>query len=368
MDEAALARAVSKAVGSETIEVVDWCRDSIHAAFNQSTGGVYRITGTGRDGSRMVPWSVILKIVHASDDPFGGGRSPSGSNYWKREAEIYRSGILEDLPSIRAPRCFGVEDVDASTAVIWLEDVAARAVTSWPARVYHVAARALGRYNGAYLTERPLPNAPALSRGWLRTFVNDLAPAFTDLPALGAEPIARRCWPGGLFEALLSLWEDRKRLLDGMDALPKTFCHLDAFPGNLALHENTGDVVALDWSYAGIGGVGTELAPVVAASVAFNEVEPDQAWHLDRLVFEGYLDGLRAAGWRGERDLVRFAACASAALHYGLFPIGAYLADEALRARFERIFERPAQAIADRWAALLVFLFERADEARRLLG
>jgi hypothetical protein len=41
VDRAALSEPVSKAVGSETIEVVDWRQDSIHAAFNQATGGLY---------------------------------------------------------------------------------------------------------------------------------------------------------------------------------------------------------------------------------------------------------------------------------------------------------------------------------------
>jgi hypothetical protein len=178
--------------------------------------------------------------------------------------------------------------------------------------------------------------------------------------------MVRRCWPDGLLDRVLGLWEERHALLDALERLPQAFCHLDAFPRNLLVDRRTREVVALDWSYAGIAAVGTELAPMVAASVAFFDAEPEQARHLDEIVFDGYLEGLRAAGWHGDPGMVRLGYTAAASVHFGLFPLGVFMMNEELRARFEQLFAHPAPDIVDRWATLVDFLLDQADEARSL--
>jgi len=366
MDRAALSRAVSNAVGSENVEVIDWRAHSIHAAFNQSTGGVCRLTGESADRGTIVPWSMVLKAVRPSDDPFGGSTDPLHPNYWAREALIYRSGLLDDLPGIRAPRCYGVDFPDESSAWIWLEDLAEHLGRCWTPGRYYVAAHALGRFNGAYLEGRGLPSADCLSRNWLTAFVSTFEPAFAELHSLRENVLVRRCWPGDLFGRLIELWRDRRVLLSALDGLPQTFCHLDAFPGNLIVDDDAQEVIALDWSFAGVGPIGSELAPMVAASVCFYDAEPAQMWSIDEAVFNGYMEGL-AAAWEGKRDVVRFGYTAAAALHYGLFPLGVFLLDQRLRARFERLFGHPARELADRWATLVGFLLDQAAEARELL-
>jgi Phosphotransferase enzyme family len=314
-----------------------------------------------------VPWSVIVKIVHASGDPFGGGSDPASANYWEREALIYRSGLLEDLPGIRAPRCLGIDRTRVVEARIWLEDIPKGCGPPWSAARYRLAARRLGEFNGAYLAGRPLPPPGHLSRDWLRAFVGDFGPAFARLPSVRDEPFVRRCWPGGLLDRVLRLWEDRETFLRALDRMPQTFCHLDAFPRNL-LFDGTGrEVVALDWSYAGIAPVGAELAPMVAGSVSFFDAEPERMRSIDEVVFAGYLRGLRAAGWDADPRLVRLGYTAAASLRYGLFPLGVFMLDEDLRAHFERVFAHPVIEILDRWAEVAGFLLDQADEARRAL-
>jgi len=310
---------------------------------------------------------MVLKVVHQSDGPFGGTADPDHPNYWAREALIYRSGILEDLPGVRAPRCFGVDFPDESSAWIWLEDLAEHLDRCWSPESFYVAAHALGRFNGAYPQGRPLPSTEYLSRDWLTAFVGTFAPAFVELPGLREDPLVRHCWPGDLFDRMTTLWNDRRLLLSTLNALPQTFCHLDAFPGNLILDDDAQEVIALDWSFAGIAAIGSELAPMVAASICFYDVEPEQMWSVDEAVFSGYVEGLAAAGWEGKRDVVRFGYTAAASLHYGLFPLGVFLLDPQLRARFERLFDHPAIELADRWATLMRFLLDQADEARELL-
>jgi hypothetical protein len=367
LDRETLSAPVAASLRSRTIDVIDWRQDSIHTAFNQSTGGLYRIAGTGRDRGRTVPWSVILKVVRASDGPFGGSVDPTTSNYWKRELELYRSGMLENLPGIRAPRCLGIDQHEAGLAWIWLEDVADRSGSRWSEPRYRLAARRLGEFNGAYVAGRPTPSAGYLSRNWLRRAVGGFGAAFARLPSVSEHPLVRRCWPGDLLDRVMHLWEERETLLMALDLLPQTFCHLDAFSRNLLVDEEAQQVVALDWSYAGIGAVGAELAPMVAASVCFFDADPEQMPRIDQVVFDGYLEGLRAVGWNGHPEAVRLGYTAAGSLRYGLFPLGVFVLDENLRAHFERVFARPVDEILDRWVEVAGFLLELADEARQLM-
>ncbi len=316
-----------------------------------------------------MPWSLILKVVHTVDDPrLGGIADPADANFWKREVLIYRSGILEELPGIRAPRCFGVDELDG-TAFLWLEDVRDSAGSGWTPAHYRMAAGRLGEFNGAYLVGRDVPTAPLLSRGWLRTLVTGFGPAVNRLPLLRGHPMVRRCWPDGFVDRVLRLYEERDAFLEALDRLPQTFCHLDAFPRNLLIDDRAedGGVIAVDWSFAGLGAVGTEIAPMVPASVWFFDAEPKEMVRLGEVLFDGYVDGLRAAGWRGDERLVRFGYTAASALRYGLFPLGVYMLDGHVRARFERVLAHPVEETVDRWAEAEGVLLGQADEARHLL-
>jgi hypothetical protein len=57
--------------------------------------------------------SLILKAV----GPASGSLEPSTWGYWKREALVYQSGLLNDLPGdLITPRCLGiVENPDQET-------------------------------------------------------------------------------------------------------------------------------------------------------------------------------------------------------------------------------------------------------------
>jgi hypothetical protein len=116
---------------------------------------------------------------------------------------------------------------------------------------------------------------------------------------------------------ILRLWADRHQLLALLDRLPCSFCHLDAFRRNLIAR--TGDegreqTVLIDWAEAGPGVVGEELVPLFSASLRFVAVDADKIADLDDLIFAGYVEGLRDAGWRGDSRLARFGYAATAAL------------------------------------------------------
>ncbi len=345
LDQADLTAPVRQATGRPTLEVVDWECSSIHIPFNWATGGVYRVMGTGRDGDELVRWSMILKVAQYPVRSHIGTVDPTDYNYWKREAILYQSGLLDNLQGLQAARSFGVVERSDTSAWLWLEDVHDPMGSRWPLERYRVAAHHLGQFNGAYLHKWAMPDLPCFTRDFLRSFMTAWAPWMARLPDVRDHPYVTRSCPATLLKRILGLWSEKEHMLTALDRLPRTFCHLDAFPRNLLVRTGPGGVeetVAVDWAFTGIAPIGADLAPMVAASVWFFDAAPDQMAEIDSLVFDGYVEGLRAAGWHGDTRVIRFGYVASAALRYGLFA----LLSTRQRKRGMEIMQRAA----DRWS------------------
>jgi hypothetical protein len=231
----------------------------------------------------------------------------------------------------------------------------------------------LGHFNGAYLVDRPLPSWTWLSSGWLRHNIETSASALPLLRDSLDHPLVRRWLPGRASDRLFRLWEERDLYLDALDRLPQTLCHLDLFRRNLfARRTADGDYesVAVDWAFAGRGAVGEELVSLVLASFIFYEVGLDKAQAIEQIVFEGYLEGLRDAGWRGDSRQVRLGYAAAASLRYKFNDIGRWLAvmlDENLHAMFSDMLGRPIGEVLDQVAQVYSFSDRLADEARELM-
>jgi hypothetical protein len=246
----------------------------------------------------------------------------------------------------------------------------------WPLAHYGQVARHFGRLGGLYLAKRPLPAWP-----WLLT--DQLArrsqafewPAFWQhYPMLRQEnALVQRGWSDELAQGFQRMWQDRDQFVQALAHLPHTLQHSDAGRKNLfARRRASGEIetVAVDWGSTGIGVIGEELAVLVTQTVYwFNGVRPEQVWELDQLVFDGYLQGLREVGWRGDATLARLGYTLAVTLRTGLgiFIIEWTARDETLRLWLERIMGHSIEEIADMFRVLRAYLIDCADEARRLL-
>jgi hypothetical protein len=369
INQATLTPLVQSALNSETVEVLDWDYEQLHGGAGAGNA-VYRFAGQGRDQEQKVPWSLILKTVSRDGD----NTHVSAWNYYRREPDAYQSGWLDDLPGgLVAPRCFGVVERPDGACWIWLEDVTDEIGCHWPLEHYGVVACHAGQVNGAYLVDRSLPSWPWLSSDWLRGYIALSAPAIPLIRNSLDHPLVRRGWPGDASERFFRLWEERNLFLDALDRLPQTLCHLDLFRRNLFARKTAdGDdqTVVIDWSYAGRGAIGQELVPLVLAGVAFNEVDFAQAQALEDIVFDGYLEGLHQAGWRGDPRLVRLGYTA-ASLRYRFAELGnamSLILDESRHFWAERVFGRPVEEIEDHWAQVGNLVDRLTDEARELIG
>jgi hypothetical protein len=314
-----------------------------------------------------VPWSLILKTLC----PVGDNANVSAWDYFKREADAYQSELLDDLPGgLVAPRCFGVVEHPDDTCWIWLEDVKDEIGSQWPLEHYGVAARHAGQFNGAYLVERSVPSWPWLSSDWLRCYIAQSASAMPRIRNSLDHPLVRRGFPAS--DRLFRLWEERDRYLDALDRLPRTLCHLDFHRRNLFARKTAdGDdqTVVIDWAFVGQGAIGQEVANLVFISLAFNEVDLAQAQMLEDIVFEGYLEGLRDAGWRGNPQQVRLGYTAGN-IHLRLGDLDRVIdliLDESQHSFAEQAFGRSMEEIEDHFGQVGSLCDSLIDEARELM-
>jgi hypothetical protein len=308
----------------------------------------------------------VLKVFHPAEDPAARVNQPTSWAYWCREALLYRSGLLADLPGeLRAPRCAGVIGTDDGSLQLWLEFVRDDAPGDWTFEQHARTAQHLGAMNGAYL-DRALPDLAGLSRRCLRSWVGRMRELIAERTAAGMFDRPEVQATVRSLERVRALERDAEALLDAIERLPQTFCHLDGWRENM-LASGAG-TVAIEWMFSGIAAIGEDPAAVLGADLWHFLVAPDRAGLFDEAIYSAYVSGLREAGWHGDERLVRFVHAGAVALRLGLLiPVWAprlTQADE--REWLERKFGRPLAAISEGWAEVLEFLLGRADEARDL--
>jgi hypothetical protein len=341
VDLAELSRAVGHDVTVYTVEEIEPAL-RIHSV----TGGVFRVSGDG--------FSLIIKIVkHGIDaDPHGlwvAGAEPSHRNYWKREWEAYRSGLLDALPGeLRAPRTYLCTEPAPDECWIWMEDVEGQPGTTWDIDDYDSVGFDLATTQAAFASGRSvLPSQPWLSRGWLRSWTDGLA---HQLGSIDDDSLWQQDWQApaaALRPRLQTLWAAREDLLSIVESAPQTLVHCDLWPANLIAADD-GTTVAIDWSQVGIGAIAQDLDQLTLDPV-WMQVLPDASLDdLEAHVLPGYLSGLRSAGFAvTDGDLRRWYA-AAASIHYApmLGFHGINSNDPATIGASERRFEAPYAAIA----------------------
>lgn len=375
IDEAVLTPLVQDALETQTLDIIDWTCDPIKGGFADRTvggAGTYRFSGQAKIQDEIVLWAFILKVLGKSSD--FGSDDPTDWNYWKREILAYQSGLLSNLPGgLSVPRCFGVKEHPGNQFWIWLEEIPETSeADNWSMARYELAARHLGQFNGAYLMGHPMPNHSWLTEGRVRNWLKIGEPQLRDLPGLTDHLVVRRWFTGNSLERTMNLWSKREQLLQQLDRLPRSLCHHDAFRRNLLTKPglNGGEqTVGIDWQIVGTGAIGEEIAPLVAVSLQFFEVDMEQAATLEATVFEGYVAGLRDTGWSGDTRLARFGFGASAALFVGVGGAGLWLSGMLIddnAAAMEKVLGQPLDVILERFAALQRYLLDLGDEALAL--
>ena len=310
-------RAIRSLPGFADAVLLSWTSSSLAGGAGECLG-VWRLEGHAHVRGEPRAWSIVLKgwAGQDADDP------PSAWNWPHREIELYRSGILADLPGgIAAATCFGDFEREDGTVWIWLEDVTELSGSPWPIERYGTIARQLGQFNGAWLVEHPRPMTDFLSRNWVQAWTELAGPALETF--LADDELANRSGtiPPDVLGAFARLWTRRHAIYQEMVWLPQTFCHLDAFSRNIFVRKQPNgadDTILIDWSYAGIGAIGEELVPLVGASVGFMDAPIGDIREMTEAAIDGYVAGLEDAGWKADPVEIWNVVVTSMALRYGI--------------------------------------------------
>jgi Phosphotransferase enzyme family len=375
IDTALLTEFVQQSLNHRDAEIKHWTyRPVSYINTETSNLGLYCFQGSARVEGEDLPWSIVLKAVHA---PINEAEQSSW-NYHRREIFAYQQGLLSNLPGgLQVPRCFGVTEHPGGVCWLWLEDVQDSVGPTWSLVEYGLAARHLGRFNGAYAAGYPIPTASWLSQNWLRGWVNRYEAGCREtLDVMRAanfweQPVLRSAFPTSITADTLQLWEQHDQLFAVLNQLPRTFCHMDAYRPNLFLRRNSQgehETVAIDWVFAGPSGIGEELANLFAASLIWFEYDAADAQGLDETIFINYVRGMREADWHGDAQLVRLGYTAACALRWGV--VGLWwlrsLKNEVEKTELEKQWNRSIPELARQFAKTTYYILGMAEEAYQL--
>jgi hypothetical protein len=377
IDPVVLAQVIRRACADQSLALESWQVQPIaYPNLRPDSRGLYRVAGTARAADRCREWSVVLKLLGAPPD--APHDDPAQPFYWKREALAYASDLLQSgnqAVGLAAPRCWLIDQRSERQIWLWLEDLASSGLERWPIERYALAAHDLGRYQGALLADRELPNHAWLSRGLIRAWVDDSAPlieriARTDVWSL---PLLQ-AFPASVAPAVVALWHDRERFFAALERQPQTLCHHDLWRNNLfarstASHQE--QTIAIDWELVGLGAAGEDLGNLLGVSLLNVDVAAEDAPELADRLLQSYLAGLHAAGWRGDPQPIQLVYRTTAALRCVFsttgWPVSIALDPERYVADTEQRWQRPIEQIMEQWAATTLFLLDQARQARSLI-
>ena len=375
IDRETLAPLAQAATDMPNLRIDEWQTTTLSV---QGQRTITRFAGIGQAGSTPRPWSVIRKEIKAPERADAIDHQVDCAFYWPRESLLYAAGVPQALPrelqrkGLRAPRCFGVVEPTPDLRWIWLEDLQDRYAGKWPLAQYALAGYQLGFFNGSYLVDNPLPTALWLTDNELRS---ESASKVADLarlrdPAIWAHPLLRHAYPTPILAELERLAADRERFLAGAATFPRTFCHLDAHPGNMAAVEAANgatETVLFDWAIAGYGAPGEEISRLIWAALLDFKVELAEAERLEAMVFESYLQGLADAGWQADPVQVRYAYLMSSVLIFTLEMEAVEHAFNADIAGMEEYYGWPQARLIEQNVQVTYLLLERAEALRAML-
>jgi hypothetical protein len=214
---------------------------------------------------------------------------------WRDEPRVYRCGLAEHLPDgLRMPAVYGVEE-GGDRITLLLEHV--DDVTPWDDARYTRTARVLGRLAGRWDGDAA---AKQFGLGW-----RDIGTMFfgkvlnEDLRVQGDDGFWRQPHIAGLDgidvyrRDLFRLAEAMPAMIASLGELPTGVAHGDTSTTNF-LERGDGTIVAIDWSYAAVSSIGSDLAQLVASRFDCGECPADDVD--PQLAFGAFCEGVGDVG------------------------------------------------------------------------
>jgi hypothetical protein len=310
--EEILAAVAGAATASAATVVASESEPLGHRVENLTTARLDRVRLTLDDGAAL---TVVAKTLRpASASPTFASIPPEHHQqvledlHWLDEPDVYRSGLGGALPEpLRMPAVHLVDSTADDVVTVWMEDV--DDLVPWSLDRYRRTAMALGALAGRWTGPEAAGAFGLHGRAIERLFFGKIT--FVDLPLQADDEF----WADRHVRAAV---DDRHRtdlarladavpgLLARLSTLPSGVCHGDATPDNFR-EPGDGSVVALDWSYAHVGQVGSDLGQLLVGRFESGAAEVDEIPAIATAILDGLVDGLAAEGSTATLDDVRAA-------------------------------------------------------------
>lgn len=279
-------------------------------ALNFTTKGIYHLFGAVKSVNQKLPWSIVLKVIKPDSEE---KNNPQHHNYWRREALLFESNLLDDLPGLtRAPIRYLVEEQQDGTVWLWMEHV--KGQFAHTKEQFEFIAHQLGMFNAEYLITKAMPNEAWICRGWLKSWTTSsrmYAPSpEAYLNRLQDEEV-KSAW-----EWLQALTADLDEKLSSLERLPRVLAHQDLSHKNMLIEmtSNYEQLVLMDWQFLSVSGIGEDLGKMFGVNVSLDVIPVDQYEAYRDSLFSSYIKGMREWGWQGNVELARYGYCLSTAL------------------------------------------------------
>ncbi len=346
---------VTRALDRGPVEVANLTIDEVPYDIPAlTTRGRYRVHGTATQPDGGAPVSMFVKVVQS------WARSPFfqfvpievrelalAQLPWEIEPLIYRSDLAQALPEgLRMPKVYGVIDLDAESAAIWMEHVAID-LSVWDYPRYDRAAYLLARFAAepaVAAAVEPLRSVVAAQQ--VRDYVygrvtHDVVPGLRSA-SLWQHPLVDRHF-AGLRPGLLRLVDQLPRLLDELDTMPTGICHGDACTRNLLRIQGSDDLVLIDFGFVRYAPLGIDLGQLVLGEIQLGERGVDDLELLWARCVEHYARGVREAGSSASQAQIARASALCMAIFSGVSAIPTELLDQPPSPRHETIFAARAE-------------------------
>jgi hypothetical protein len=367
-----LAPIVGKALGAPDLSITSWDARLVKGGWEFPRRTIARLSGEaripGQDDRRS--WSLYFKVARK----VGRGVTSNIADPYQREALFYKSGYFDDLPgAASAPQCLDVLEPEGDVPWVFLEEVEGSTHEKWPISRYGIAARHLGHLHGGFLTDRPLPKETWANRSEWLVWQREEAPARCTeaLDRACTHALSSRFYENTLGMRAWDFLNKNKAFSDALCSLPVTLIHGDMHRNNLIARDDgeNEETIFIDWDASGIAQMGIDTGTLIGTSAIFNPPLVASLLDFVELVFESYLAGLRDAGWKGPKAVVRFAIVGYIACIFGMGapPTLDRVLNEESRSGMEQWWNRPAEEIVEGLARSHEQLLDFGEEATRLL-
>ncbi|GKU78420.1 phosphotransferase [Paenibacillus sp. L3-i20] len=303
---------LSDVFGEKAIErLTITCDHLSYDTLNFTTSGIFHLHGFASIMKERLPWSIIVKVIKSDS---AEKDQLEHHNYWRREALIFESKLLDELPDcIQAPKSYLVEEQQDGTIWLWMEHIVGQYACSQ--HQFNFIARQLGRFNGAYLNGRELPKQEWICREWLKSWTTA-----SQIYAPKSEAYIERLDKDNersIWTWFQSFSQQLESNVSSLAKLPRVLAHQDLSQMNMLLvqdHNNKDGIVLIDWQFMSISGVGEDLGKMFGLTMGLGIIPSHQYDALQSSLFDAYMLGLRDMGWQGDERLARYGFCLATAL------------------------------------------------------